>query len=294
MHDADPHLILGVSPGAGAGDIKRAFRSKARQLHPDHNHGDPAAEEQFKRVSWAYETLLANCDKDDFTPATVPSPSPSTVPVCGDDVHTDVTLGLSQARQGCEVTIAMRAYAVCNACGGERWDRLGRPCAACLGNGAGPQTVDVDLLVPAGAHDRQIFTFEGCGLPGNADGTSGDLHLTVNLRADPPFTREGDTLLVDVPVTVEEAINGAVIDVPTADGVRHVRLAAGTQSGSRQRIPGGGLPLADGPGDLIMTITVLIPAARTEEHRAAVRKLGDDLRLLSSREHLWNDASPPA
>jgi molecular chaperone DnaJ len=164
---------------------------------------------------------------------------------------------------------------VCPGCGGAGLVRR-RPCRACGGEGVGVRTDTVTVHVPAGVWDGAQFSLAGEGHAGRAGGGAGDLRITIEVAPHEFYRREGDDLLVEVPVAVHEAALGARVQVPTPEGPVRLRVPPGSQSGQRVRLRGRGLALRDGRrGDLVVTLRLVLPAALDERSRALLREFGE-------------------
>ena len=137
--------------------------------------------------------------------------------------------------------------------------------------------------------DGQKVRLRGKGQTG--PGGSSDLIVTVHVRPDPVFTREGDDLTVHVPVTVEEAALGAVITAPAPGGKTvKLRLKAGQESGTRMRVKGRGVAGRHGTGDLLARVSVIVPQRLTDTAREALEALAADEADLDPRAELFTRA----
>ncbi len=161
----------------------------------------------------------------------------------------------------------------CPDCGGT--GRAGAPCTRCNGAGTVLATETIEVNIPAGVNDGSRIRLAGKGGPGRNGGPPGDLYIITKVRPHPIFKREGDSLRVDIPVTIGEAMNGAEITVPTPDGPVQLRVPKGTRSGQRLRLKGKGVPnlKTKVPGDLYVTVKVQIPATDDQEALELARKL---------------------
>ena len=158
-------------------------------------------------------------------------------------------------------------------CGGQGV-RIEDPCPTCHGSGTEKRQREVKTRIPAGVKDGQTIRLKGRGGPGRNGGPAGDLLVELKVTPHPLFGRSGDNLTVSVPVTFAEAALGAAIEVPTLDGSTvTLRLKPGTQTGSRHRVKGMGVPNRSGVGDLIVTVTVQVPTELTDDQRAAIEQL---------------------
>ncbi|MBI2467169.1 MAG: J domain-containing protein [Candidatus Rokubacteria bacterium] len=166
----------------------------------------------------------------------------------------------------------------CEACGASGW-HLPEPCTGCAGRGTLPRRVRIAVEVPPGVDTGAQIRLPGEGDAAPAPGQRGDLVVITRVRPHRFFTRKGDNLYCEVPLTVPEAALGARIQVPTPDGPAVVTIPAGTQSGQVFRIRGKGCPRLDrdGRGDLFVVARVTIP-------RNADPTLEEVLRAL---QRLW-------
>jgi len=138
---------------------------------------------------------------------------------------------------------------------------------------SGSETIDVSI--PAGVNDGSRVRLAGKGEPGRNGGGPGDLYVMIRVRPHPIFTREGDTLRVDIPVSVSEAMNGTEITVPTPGGPVQLKIPKGTKSGQRLRLKGKGVPnlKTKSPGDMFVTVRVQIPKSDDPEALTAAKTL---------------------
>ncbi len=167
---------------------------------------------------------------------------------------------------------------VCPTCGG-RGETIEHRCKKCRGTGVERRRREVKVRIPAGVRDGQRIRVKGRGAAGRTGGPPGDLFVTVHVGQHSLFGRQGKTnLTVTVPVTFPEAALGSQVKVPTLDGPVTVKVPAGTQSGKTVRVRGRGIQPATGnPGDLLVTFDVVVPTALTDEQRAAVSALAEQL-----------------
>ena len=131
------------------------------------------------------------------------------------------------------------------------------------------------MNIPAGVNDGSRIRLAGKGEPGRGGGPPGDLYIVTRVRPHPVFKREGDSLSVDVPVTVSEAMNGAEVTVPTPSGPVQLKIPRGTKSGQRLRLKGKGVPnlKTKAPGDMFVTVRVQVPPASDAEALKAAAAL---------------------
>ena len=138
------------------------------------------------------------------------------------------------------------------------------------------QPMEVNVRIPAGVSNGQRIRVPGKGAPSSDGGDAGDLLVTITITDHPVFDRDGTNLLVTVPVTFAEAALGADIKVPTLAGTTvTVRIPPGTPSGKVLRIRGRGVMNGTQTGDLLVTVTVHVPAEVSDEERALIERLAE-------------------
>jgi DnaJ-class molecular chaperone len=140
-----------------------------------------------------------------------------------------------------------------------------------------PNGKEVEVKIPAGLAEGQQIRLKGQGHPGPR-GQSGDLLISVSVAPHSGFTREGNDLRIDLPITLYEAVLGGKVRVPTLDGAVELAIPAGTNSGRTFRLKGKGFPAKDAPGDLLATVRIMLPEA------------GD--KALDDLMKAWRDAKP--
>lgn len=294
---------LGVPPDADAATIKKAFRKLAHELHPDRNKGDKALEEKFKEVNRAYE-VLGDDDKrklyDEF----------------GEDAEKlgfdpEKTRQYRQYRQGggrgfdqgvdFEDILSQMFNGGGGFGGGGGFRGGGGPArgrdmqaemsldfrTAVRG---GERVIGIDgrsvtVRIPPGVKDGGNLRLRGQGLPGPRGGPSGDLVLAIQVQPDPLFEREDDDLIVEVPITVGEALRGGSVEVPTLDGQVRVKVPAGAQTGQTLRVRGKGVVRPKHPpGDLHVKLRVELPDLRDRLEDPALTQALDTLEATYGRD----------
>jgi len=131
----------------------------------------------------------------------------------------------------------------------------------------------IKVRIPAGIKDGQKVRVKGHGKPGAHGGSAGDLEVAITVKPHPLYSREGDDLVLTLPVTVSEAILGAVVDVPTVDGKTvAIKVPAGSSSGTEIRVRGGGVKTAKAHGDLVARVAIRVP----EKPGREVKKLAKE------------------
>lgn len=164
-----------------------------------------------------------------------------------------------------------KACAACSGTGRQRQQR----CGACGAQGRIVRTDAVPVFIPPGTADGARLRFPEQGHAGQAGGRPGDLYVTVHVAPHPLFRRDGNDLVIEVPVAVHEAVLGADIEVPALDGAATLRLPPGTQPGQRFRLRRRGAPtLAGDRGDLVVQVQLVLPVAADERSKALMREFG--------------------
>lgn len=283
----DLYSILGVSKSASQQEIKSAYRKLAKKHHPDANPGDAKIEEKFKEVSAAYnilgdEKLKARYDRGEIDESGQEKMSgfgggrtrtyQSTGGFGGggaEDIFSEIfgnfRAGGSRARQpqkGRDRKFAIEVSFTEAALGGKRR----------LTMGEGGRTLDVNI--PAGiAHGKQI-RLKGQGEKGAGGGAAGDILINVSVKPHVFFQRDGKNVIVELPVSLPEAVLGAQVKVPTVDGTVSLKVPPGSNTGSTLRLKGKGIAAgAKGArGDQLVRLKVVLPEDQDDELQDLVTK----------------------
>lgn len=167
-----------------------------------------------------------------------------------------------------------RMAQACTSCGGTG-RKTTRACTSCGGKAKTFRTESIKVKIPAGADSGSRVRVRGMGGAGQGSGPAGDLQIEISIRKHPLFTRKGDDVYVDVPVTFGEAVLGGKIEVPTVDGAASMTLPQGTQGGQKFKLSGKGFPSAGTGrrGDQYVTIRVVVPKHIPESLRPAVSEI---------------------
>ena len=165
------------------------------------------------------------------------------------------------------------------------------PCPTCDGTGAQRSVRRLRVNIPAGVRDGSRIRLAGKGEPGLRGAEPGDLYVITRVSESPVFKRNGDNLEVEVPLTIPEAIRGAVIEVPTLNGSKRLRVPAGTKHGTVQRLRGEGPPRLGGKGrgDIRYRFVIDVPASLSAEQSEAVDRLAEVMNG-NPRERLFAEA----
>ncbi len=152
------------------------------------------------------------------------------------------------------------------------------PCRDCRGTGKVRKTRTVEIDIPAGIDDGQTMQLSGQGEAGERGGPSGDLLITVRVRPHQMFERSGNDVYLTMPVTFVQAALGATLTVPTLDGVVEYDIPEGTQSGTRFRLRGKGIPFIRGKnrGDQYVTVEVEVPKNLSQRQKEILREFDEE------------------
>ena len=305
----DYFQVLGVDRSADADAIKKAFRKLARQYHPDVNPGDANAEARFKEISEAYE-VLSDPDKrrryeqfgqywnqaggmgggapgmdvdfgrygtfDDFINDLLgrfggpgggsgfpgggfagggfPRGAQAGRPPVNLDAEASVNVSFSEAFRGGERTLSVN---------NER----------------------VQVRIPAGVKNGSRLRLKGKGNVQPGTGRRGDLYLNLQVKDHPVWQLECDQLRADLPVSLDELALGGMVTVMTPDGEAQVTIPAGTAPGRSLRLKGKGWPSRSGRGDLLLTLTLAMPAYWSDEERQLLEQLRT--KRSENPRHAW-------
>ena len=175
--------------------------------------------------------------------------------------------------------MTMQSSQPCPQCGGTG-TIITDPCTACRGKGKVRHTKTIKVKVPAGIDDGQSFRVRDEGNAGSHGGPNGDLLVTVSVRKHPIFTRDGATVMCQMPISFTQAALGASIEVPTLDGKVRDQIPEGTQTGTTFRLRGKGIQYLNGRGrgDMYVKCEVEIPKKLNKAQRDALKKFEGTLK----------------
>lgn len=288
---ADPYVTLGVSRGASEKDIKSAYRKLAKELHPDRNKDNPKAAERFSEVTRAYDLLTDNNKRAQFDRGEIDVDGNPTgfgfgmgsggpggghrgfggggfegFQTEGADFG-DIFEGLFGGRGG---GFGQRGRTVPRGANVQYRLRVSLPDAATLAS----QRITlsdgktIDLKLPAGLEDGTQMRLAGKGEAG--PGGPGDALVTIHIDPHPFFRRDGDNIRLELPISLDEAVHGAKVKVPTVEGAVMLTVAPGSSSGKTLRLKARGFTRKDGTrGDQLVTLEIEVP----EEDEDLTRRL---------------------
>ena len=283
---ADPYTLLGVSRTATEADIKKAYRKLAKELHPDRNTDNPKAAEKFSQVTSAYDLLSDKDKRARFDRGEIDGDGNPAAPFgfgggghggpqggfradfggdqAGDfsDLFEGLFGGRGRAGGGGGGGFAGGFGRRPQPKGANVAYRLTVPLtdAATLA----PQRITladgktIDLKLPAGLESGTQMRLSGKGQPG--PGGNGDAIVTIEVQPHRFFNRDGDDIRIDLPISLSEAVLGASVRVPTADGAVMLTVPKGSSSGKTLRLKGKGFhKKGGGRGDQLVTLMVDLP-----------------------------------
>ncbi|TKB89246.1 MAG: J domain-containing protein [Nitrospira sp.] len=191
----------------------------------------------------------------------------------GEDIETDVQLGLREVLTGVTRRVNLREPRTCSTCQGSGTVRS-RSCITCQGAGMTTESKTIEVRIPAGVQDGTRVRVAGKGQPGTHGGKRGDLYLHVVIPSDPVFRRQGSDLHVSLPVYPWEAMLGAEVTAPTLAEPVKVKVPPGSKADGKLRLKGKGLPSATGGhGDLFLTLQIVMLASVSEDERMLYERL---------------------
>ena len=303
MATKDYYNVLGVSKNASDEELKRAYRKLAMKYHPDKNPNKKEAEERFKEINEAYAVLSdkekrkqydtfgaegfrqrftqedifrgfdfdeilsrlfggrgkrefryggrGGFDSGDFFGGQSPYQNMGRMPQKGEDVLYELTISLEEAASGGEKRISYRK------------------------NG---KVEDVSVRIPRGIPSGKKLRLAGKGMEGKNGGPPGDLYLQIVIKEHPIFIREGDDLIAEKEIAFSEAVLGTTIEVPTLEGLKKMKVPPGTQSHTKMRLKGLGIPhfQGEGKGDEYVKVIVRVPKKVTEKGKGLIQELAKE------------------
>lgn len=169
----------------------------------------------------------------------------------------------------------MQTTRTCTNCHGTG-EVIQEPCETCRGKGTVRKQPKIKVKIPAGIDDGQTVVLRGEGEPGEKGGEKGDLYITVRIRKHSIYTRKGNNVLCEVPITITQATLGAELEIPMVDGTKEkYKISEGTQTGSRFTIRNKGFKSINSSlqGDFIFTVTVQTPKKLSKEQRDLLMQL---------------------
>ena len=282
----DPYEVLGVARTASADEVRSAYRHLAKKLHPDLNPGDKASEDKFKEVSAANELLSDPVKRKKFDDGDIDAagagrprqryykdyaaePGHSYDNASGfadfadsSDIFAEILR--QQARQarrapGQDMHYRLNIEFLDSVVGASK--RISLP-----GGGT------LDVTIPAGIEEGRTLRLRGKGAPSAGEGPPGDALVEISINAHRFFTREGDDIHLELPITLSEAVLGGRVKAPTPSGPVMVTVPKGSNTGSVLRLKGRGVQRKGAHGDEFVRLKVVLPLQPDAELEAFLSK----------------------
>lgn len=286
---ADPYATLGVARGASEADIKKAYRKLAKELHPDRNKDNPKAAERFSEVTQAYDLLTDKDKRARFDRGEIDADGNPTAPFSFGGGAGGGSAGFRPG--GAQFDFGGDAGGIDDifeGLFGQRTQRGGGGFSSGFGFNRGPKPkganvayrlvvpfVDaaalkpqritladgatIDLKLPVGVDSGTQMRLAGKGQAG--PGGNGDAIVTIEVQPHRFFTRDGNDVRLDLPITLKEAVLGGKVRAPTVDGAVNLTIAKGSTSGKVLRLKGKGFhKKGGGRGDQLVTLIIDVPA----------------------------------
>ena len=303
----DLYQVLGVTKTASDSEIKSAFRKLARKYHPDLNKDNKEAAEKFKEVNAAYEVLGDKDKRKKYDNNEIDAEGKPTgfsaggygaysgadasgnpfgggfaggtgnfdfSSIFGEDIFSQFGgrgaggfQGFSQAsrrpRKGEDISYTMRIDFLSAALGAEKSVSL--------------QGKNINVKIPAGTTDGQTLRLKGLGMASPNGGANGDVLITLNVSKHPYCEADGLNVLIEVPVSIKEAVLGGKITVPTISGKVAVTIPPYSSSGEKLRLKGKGIKGRSGQGDEIVTLRIVAPKTPNPELEKALADMPESI-----------------
>lgn len=291
------YQILGVNKQAGEAEIKSAYRKLARKYHPDLNKDNPSAAEKFKEISSAYDILSDKDKRQKYDNNEIDADGKPTgfgaagfgggyqsyqgnpfsggggfdfSSIFGDDIFsrfgstsssnpfTDGFQRAARPRKGDDINYTMNIDFLSAAVGDNKTVNL---------NGK-----NINVKIPAGTVDGQTLRLKGLGSPSPNGGTSGDVLISLKVTPHPYFKQCDNNIMLELPISLKEAILGAKITVPTISGKVAVNIPSYAVTGDKLRLKGKGIK----GGDQIITLKVITPKTPNAQLENLLQTMPDD------------------
>jgi molecular chaperone DnaJ len=266
-------ILSNLFGGGGAGTAGRTGGPRGRSGAGRTGRPQPQGRDLETEVSLTFDQAVHGAQVPLSVPTSQPCPTchgtgakpgttPKVCPVCegrGIESQSQGIFSISQP---------------CSNCGGAG-TVIEDPCPTCGGTGAQRNIRKLRVNIPAGVHDGSRIRLAGKGEAGLRGGDPGDLYVITRVQESPVFKTVGDNLEVEVPLTIPEAVRGAIVEVPTLNGTKRLRVPAGTKHGTVQRLRGEGPPRPGGKarGDIRYRFVIEVPESLSPEQDEAIDRL---------------------
>lgn len=279
----NPYTLLGVKKEATKAEIKKAYRTLAKKLHPDVNKNDPKVAERFKEVTAAYNLLSNDSLRAQYDSGQVDASGQQQNPFAGgspfggrgpqsgfggfggfgrtsaggQDDMADLFSSLFGMNMGGMNAGGMNRPPMNAQKGADIRYKMQLPLLMALKGGTKTLQGGLKVKLPAGVKDGQVLRLRGKGRPGVNGGPAGDAKIEITIKPHKALRREEDDLHLDLPISLSEAAKGAKVDIPMPSGTVKLSIPSGTNSGKRFRLSGKGV----NGGDLYVTLQIKLSDA---------------------------------
>lgn len=274
----DLYAALGVPKSATADEIRSAYRKLAKESHPDLHPGDTAAEDKFKSISAAYDILGDEGKRARYDRGEIDATGAETQPGGFYRQHADASGPRQYSSTAGHEDFADMSDVFADLFGGARRDHPGGGFSMRGGHVQYALTITfmdaakgtkkritlpngetLDVSIPAGMADGQTLRLKGKGQPGLGDGPAGDALVTITVTPHHVFRRQASDILIDLPISLSEAVIGGRVDVPTLSGTVSMTVPKGSSSGTVLRLKSKGLNVKGKTGDQLVTLKIVLP-----------------------------------
>lgn len=292
----DPYEILGVSKTSTDDEIKKAYRKLAKKYHPDLNPNNKEAEQEFKKISSAYKLIGTKEAREKFKKSGFDEQFADSQFRSGPFYHKSQENGgrYTHYYEGSDEDILRSFFAGFAGKGGRAdFNTMDIPGQDHLYkmeidikdalSGAEREIMlaggkRLKVKIPAGVEDGAKLRFKGQGGTGIGKGKPGDAYVEISIIFPKDFKRRGNDLEIEIPVSLDEAVNGLKIKVPTIDGAVMLSIPPGANTGTKLRIKGKGLPHQHGKGrgDQTVVLKIVLPEKTDSEFNEFIKKWSKD------------------
>ena len=286
--------ILGVSKSASQAEIKTQYRRLARKYHPDLNKDNKEAAEKFKEISAAYDILGDKDKKQKYDNNEIDADGKPTGFGAGGFNGFNAgnggysSAGFNGAGFDFSSIFGEDIFGGFNAGGFSRRPQKGQDVSYQLdvdfldvAKGCEKSIIlngkQINVKIPAGTTSGQVLRLKGQGMNGVNNGINGDALITINVKPHPYFKREGMNILIDLPISMKEAVLGGKVIVPTINGKVNVSIPPYSSSGEKLRLKGKGINNKKDIGDEIINLIIMAPKNKDKELEAVLEKSCEDV-----------------